>query len=161
MAAHFGIWELRLPSSRAVDEDDDEEDEITEEKEQEISPVILWSPKITEKLKGCREKVVNCSTLVLGFEKVASTFLEANFLCGNNSEVIGVVSQKDNQKDLSAIVKSKNVEKVSFLYYLKKNEDVIFCQCSSHVEENVSFLWSKKVYMKDSLFIKEEIESYS
>lgn len=145
MAAHFGVWELRLPSSRAVDEDDDEEDEITEEREQEISPLILWSPKITESLKGCQEKVVKCSTLVLGFDKVASTFLEAHFLCGNNSEIIGVVSRKGNEKDFSAIVNSKNVEKVSFLYHLKKNQDVVFCRCPSHVEENVSFLWSKKV----------------
>ncbi|XP_031553110.1 proteasome assembly chaperone 1-like [Actinia tenebrosa] len=146
MAAHFGVWELRFPSSRAVDEDDDEEDEITEEKERQISPLILWSPKITESLKDCQENVVKCSTLVLGFDKVASTFLEAHFLCGSNSEIIGAVSRKDNEKDFSSVVKSTNVEKVSFLYRLKKNDDVIFCKCPSHVEENVAFLWSRKVF---------------
>jgi hypothetical protein len=145
MAAEFGLWELKFPSSRAVDEDEEEEDEITAEKEQQTSPLVLWSQKITESLKNSSENVVECSTLVVGFDKVATTFLKAHFLCGENSEVIGVISGKNSHKNFIAVVNSTNTENISFLHRLNKNQDLIVCQCQSHVDEKIAFLWSKKV----------------
>ncbi|KAK3739009.1 hypothetical protein QZH41_010482 [Actinostola sp. cb2023] len=146
MAAAFGLWELRFPSSRAVDEDEDEEDEMTPEKEVELTPSWLWSPKIEEDCGKSSSNVFECSTLVLGVDKVATTFLDAYLLSGGNSEVVGVVSEKHDNKDFSSALKPNTKEKVCIVHRLTQNQDTLVCQCLTHVDENIAFFWTKKLF---------------
>lgn len=146
MAAGFGIWELNLPSSRAVDlDEEDEDDEVTPEKELEFTPACFWSTKFAKSLKDTSSNALDCSTLSLSYGKVPSTFLEAHYLSGNNSEVVGVITEMKEFHDFESVTGSKHKEKNGLFYRLTDNEKCMILQCQTHVDERKAVFWTKKV----------------
>ncbi|XP_032242471.2 proteasome assembly chaperone 1 isoform X2 [Nematostella vectensis] len=143
MVDAFGLWELNFPCSR-VDDDDDEEEQITKEQEEQLCPQFVFSPQFSKDVG--KTEPIECSVLVLGVGEVASTFLEVHFLCGNNSSVAAVISDKKTEKNFEYLVKNLRNKRSSLLHQLTRNNDVMVCQISSHVEQDKVFYWTQKIF---------------
>ena len=140
MAAHFGLWEVNFPSSRAVDFDDDDDEEDTE---RQAEPLFFeWSPSMQKELGDSSS--FNCSLLIVGVDEVASTFLEAHYLTAPN-DTVGLLTAIKVEGDFATTAKSSHVNKGGVLHRLTENPSVVVCLVNGHVPQEKAFSWTEKV----------------
>ncbi|XP_068755553.1 proteasome assembly chaperone 1-like isoform X2 [Montipora capricornis] len=149
MAASFGVWEVRFPSSRAVYDDDEVEDEdpsILEEYSKSI--VFHWAPDVSESFQTSLPR--ECPLLVLAFGEVAATFLEAHLLKAESKILACISSRKENEpnfENLCAVTKSAAN---SCLYRASGHNEAVICHCRNPVPPERAFHWTEKVLKTDS-----------
>lgn len=147
MAAAFGVWELKFPSSRAVYDEEDEEDEelSTSENELKISEFHWISRNINQK-----PSPTHCSLLVLAIGEVGTTFVEAHYLSAGSEIVACISTNKRNEIDFENLSSPSKSDETSRLYRLKTphdNDSAVLCQCPTPVSQEKAFQWTEKVDM--------------
>ena len=147
MAAAFGVWEVKFPSSRAVYDEEDEEDEelSTSENELKISEFHWISRNINQKPSPS-----HCSLLVLAIGEVGTTFVEAHYLSAGSEIVACISTNKRNEIDFENFCSPSKSDETSRLYRLKTphdNDSAVLCQCPTPVSQEKAFQWNEKVDM--------------
>lgn len=146
MAAAFGVWEVRFPSSRAVYDEDDEEDEETSTSEDDSRNLNFhWAPH----LKIDQESpVTECPLMVLAVGEVATTFVEAHYLSAGSEVVACLTSKRGNELEFEKQCNKFKSGDTCFLYRLTTNhDDSVFFQCRTPVPQEKAFHWTEKVCM--------------
>ena len=144
MAADFGLWELRIPSSRAVYEDEDEEDVQATDLEKVLgSPSFNWLPSFVKSV-GNSPANVQCSLLILGVGEVATSFLHAHLLSAGN-ETIGLITEEEKKTNFDDLLPEENMDKCCLIHRLNASQGTVICQTNMHVPAEKSFNWTCKV----------------
>lgn len=145
MAASFGLWELKLPSSRAVYDDEDEEDiQATDLVDLLGSPTFHWLPPLMKYGNGNLTEKLQCSLLVFGVGEVATSFLKAHFLFAG-SEAVGLMTEEKKNGSVEDLGLEENMNKCFLFYRLKANQDTVICQTNMNLPSEKSFNWTCKV----------------
>ena len=138
MAADFGLWELKLPSSRAVYDDEDEENEQPVNLEEILSsPSFHWLPSYVKNIESPTENL-QCSLLVFGIGEVATSFLQAHLLSTENEAIAQLTENRE-------LAQEENLKKCFLFHRLNTNHDTIFCQTNMNLAPEKSFNWTRKV----------------
>ena len=149
MAASFGVWEVKFPSSRAVYDEDDEEDNEESSALEEYSKALTfhWAPKLAESSQAPSPR--KCPLLVLALGEVATTFLEAHFLSAGNKIVACITSKKEKETNFEKLCSASKSPDASCLYRLTSGHDEsVICQCGTPVPQEKAFHWTEKVGQK-------------
>ena len=159
MAASFGVWEVKFPSSRAVYDDEDDEDEDPSMLEEYSKSIAFhWAPHIVGSSQT--SPTSGCPLLVLAVGEVATTFLEAHFLTAGNEIVACITSKKDSDTNFETLCSAAKSTDDSFLYQLTTigHDESVICQCRNPVPQEKAFYWTEKVRRNIraiSAFVKE------
>ena len=149
MAASFGVWEVKFPSSRAVyDDEDDEEEDPSMLEEYSKAIAFHWAPHIVGSSQT--PSLSACPLLVLAVGEVATTFLEAHFLTAGSEIVACITSKKDSDINFENLCSTTKSADGSFLYQLTStgHDESVFCQCRNPVPQEKAFHWTEKVLQK-------------
>lgn len=147
MAASFGVWEVKFPSSRAVyDEDDEEDDDPSVVEEYSKGLAFHWEPHLTESSQA------KCPLLVLSLGEVATAFLEAHYLSGGNKIVACITSKEENETDFEKLCTGSKSDDTNCLYQLTKSghDKSVICQCRTPVPQEKAFHWTEKVSLQEA-----------
>ena len=148
MAAAFGVWEVRFPSSRAVYDDEDEDDEESSTLEDHSRNLQFhWTPHL---VKGDQKlPPTECPLLVLAIGEVATTFVEAHFLSAGSEIVACLTSKKENEVHFEKLCSlSKSGDTCCLHRLTTSHDDSVFCQCRTPVNQEKAFHWTEKVRIK-------------
>lgn len=149
MAASFGVWEVKFPSSRAVYDDEDDEDEDPSMLEEYSKSIVFhWAPHIVGSSQT--SPTSGFPLLVLAVGEVATTFLEAHFLTAGNEVVACITSKKDSDTNFETLCSAAKSADGSFLYQLTTtgHDESVICQCRNPVPQEKAFYWTEKVRQK-------------
>lgn len=145
MAAAFGVWEVKFPSSRAVyDEEDDEEEELSTLENESESAEFHWRPWDVDQ----KPLPSHCSLLVLAIGEVAATFVEAHYLSAGSEIVAYISSKKSDEIDFKKFCSPLKSGETSCLYRLTTQHDddsAVLCQCPTPVPQEKAFHWTEKL----------------
>ena len=146
MAAAFGVWEVRFPSSRAVYDEDDEEDEETSTSEDHSKNLDFhWAPHLK---RDQNSSPTECALMVLAIGEVATTFVEAHYLSAGSEIVACLTSKKGHELDFEKLCNKFKSGDTCCLHRLKTNrDDSVFFQCRMPVPQEKAFHWTEKVRM--------------
>ncbi|XP_068698409.1 proteasome assembly chaperone 1-like isoform X1 [Montipora foliosa] len=145
MAASFGVWEVRFPSSRAVYDDDEDEDEdpsILEEYSKSI--VFHWAPDVSESFQTSLPR--ECPLLVLAFGEVAATFLEAHLLKAESKILACISPRKENEPNFENLCVVTKSAANSCLYRASGHNEAVICHCRNPVPPERAFHWTEKLF---------------
>lgn len=136
------MWEVVYPSSRAVElgvEDDEEEKCIFQSNFS--APVV----RMSNDLQHGGSNKVSCKLLVLAFERISTTFIEAHFI-NNESQIVGLVST-GNTKEICAnsLRQTASSDRTCFIHSAMGSNEVLFCQCKVDVSAEACHNWAKEV----------------
>ena len=150
MAAAFGVWEVRFPSSRAVYDEDEEEDEETSTSEDHSRNLDFhWAPHLK---RDQNSSPTECALMVLAIGEVATTFVEAHYLSTGSEIVACLTSKKGNELDFGKLCNKFKSGDTCCLHRLKTNhDDSVFFQCRMPVPQEKAFHWTEKVRMGKQL----------
>lgn len=141
MAAAFGVWEVKFPSSRAVYDEDDEEDEEHSSEDDLRSLHFHRAPHLDQK-----PSPTECPLLVLAIGEVATTFVEAHFLSAGSEIVACITSKKTNEVDFEKLCSTYKSADTCCLHRLTTSQDdSVLCQCRTTVPQEKAFHWTEKV----------------
>ena len=148
MAASFGVWEVKFPSSRAVYDEEEEEDEesfVLEEYSKAFT--FQWAPHLVESSQTPSRE---CPLLVVALGDVATTFIEAHFLAAGNEIMACMTSRKENEINFEKLCSAKKSADTSCLHRLTTSghEESVLCQCRTPVPQEKAFHWTEKVLQK-------------
>ena len=153
MAAGFGVWEVRFPSSRAVyDEDDEEEEEPSALEDHSRTLHFSWAPHIVKIDK--KPTPTECPLLVLAIGEVATTFVEAHYLSAGSEIVACLTSRKENELNFQKLRSMSKSSDTCCLHRLTTTHDdsAVLCQCRTPVPQDKTFHWTEKVRMRKEFF---------
>lgn len=147
MAAAFGVWEVRFPSSRAVYDEDDEEDEETSTSEDDSRNLHFhWAPHLVK--SDQKSSPTECPLMVLAIGEVATTFVEAHYLSAGSEIVACLTSKKGNEPKFEKLCTKFKSGDTCCLHRLTTNhDDSVFFQCRTPVPQEKAFHWTEKVRM--------------
>ena len=133
------MWEVVYPHSRAVDLDT-EDDEFTDQKNRSSRPIVHLSRKFQN------DSSLSCALLVMAFDRIPTTFIEANFI-NKDSDIVGVVSSGVCKDEIiwNSLKQTSNLDKTCFIYSATNNREILLCQCKVKVSEEISHDWVKEV----------------
>ncbi|KAJ7363691.1 Proteasome assembly chaperone 1 [Desmophyllum pertusum] len=142
MAAAFGVWEIKFPSSRAVYDEDDEEDEEHSSEDDLRSLHFHRAPHLDQK-----PSPTECPLLVLAIGEVATTFVEAHFLSAGSEIVACITSKKTNEVDFEKLCSTYKSADTCCLHRLTTSQDdSVLCQCRTTVPQEKAFHWTEKLF---------------
>lgn len=153
MAAGFGVWEVRFPSSRAVYDEDDEEDEEPCTLEDHSGTLNFhWAPHIVK--RDQKPTPTECPLLVLAIGEVATTFVEAHYLSAGSEIVACLTSKKENEVNFEKLCSIPKSSDTCCLYRLTTTHDdsAVLCQCRTPVPQDKAFHWTEKVRTRKEFF---------
>lgn len=139
------MWEVVYPSSRAVElgEEDDEEEKCVFHSNFS-TPVVRMSNDLQHGLHGGSNKV-SCKMLVLAFERISTTFIEAHFI-NNESQIVGLVSSGNTKESCAnSLRQTASSDKTCFINSAIDSNDVLFCQCKVDVSAETCHNWANEV----------------
>lgn len=153
MAAAFGVWEVRFPSSRAVYDEEDEEDEETSTSEDDSRNLnFYWAPNPKGDQKS---SLTECPLMVLAIGEVATTFVEAHYLSAGSEIVACLTSKKGKEIEFEKLCNKFKSGDTCCLHQLPTNhDDSVFLQCRTPVAQEKAFHWTEKVRMGNSCINK-------
>jgi hypothetical protein len=137
------MWEVVYPTSRAVElgaEDDEEEKCVFQNTF--TTPVV----RLCNELQS-EDKTVSCKLLVLAFDRIPTTFIEAHFI-NNKSQIVGVVSSaniKDGCSVTNSLRQTGRSDKTCFIHSTFGSNEVLFCQCKVDVSAESCHNWANEV----------------
>lgn len=151
MAAAFGVWEVRFPSSRAVyDEDDEEDEEISTSEDDSNNLNFHWAPHLK---RDQNSSPTECPLMVLAIGEVATTFVEAHYLSAGSEIVACLTSKKGNEVEFEKLCNKFKSDDTCCLHRLKTNhDDSVFLQCGTPVPQEKAFHWTEKVRMGEQFY---------
>ena len=137
------MWEVVYPTSRAVElgAEDDEEDKCLVQSN--ISPPVVC---ISNDLKNSG-KTVKCKLLVMAFERIPTTFIEANFI-NSESQIVGLVSSgnlKEGCIVMNSLRQTNISDKTCFIHSAIGLKEVLFCQCKVDISAEACHSWANEV----------------
>ena len=147
MAAGFGVWEVKFPSSRAVyDDDDDEDDDSSILEEYSKSIFFHWAPDIVEcsHTPSPREYPL----LVIAIGEVATTFLEAHVSAEETKVLACLSSKKDTETNFESVCFTTKATGDSPFFRVTASDHkdpVVICHCRRPVSPEKAFYWTEKV----------------
>lgn len=149
MAAGFGVWEVKFPSSRAVyDDDDDEDDDSSILEEYSKSIFFHWAPDIVESSHTPSPR--EYPLLVIAIGKVATTFLEAHVSAEETKVLACLSSKKDNETNFESVCFTTKATGDSPFFRVTSTasdhkDPVVICHCRRPVSPEKAFYWTEKV----------------
>ena len=136
------MWEVVYPSSRTVELGaEDEEEEKCVFQSNFSTPVVRMSNDLQH---GSSNKV-SCKMLVLAFERISTTFIEAHFI-NNESQIAGLVSTGNTKKSYAnSLRQTASSDRTCFIHSAMDSNEVLFCQCKVDVSAEACHNWAKEV----------------
>ena len=137
------MWEVVYPTSRAVElgaEDDEEEKCIFQN--HFTTPIVRMSNELQNK-----DKTVFCKLLVLAFDRIPTTFIEAHFI-NNESQIVGLVSSgniKEGDVVANSLQQTAISDKTCFIHSANGSNEVLFCQSKVDVPTEACHNWANEV----------------
>ena len=137
------MWEVVYPTSRAVELDaEDDEEEKCMVQSNFTTPIVRLSHELQSD-----GKTVSCKLLVLAFERISTTFIEAHFL-NNESQIVGLVSSgniKEGCTVTNSLRQTASSDKTCFMHSADGSHEVLFCQCKIDVPPEACHNWANEV----------------
>ena len=147
MAAAFGVWEVRFPSSRAVYDDDDEDEETCTSEDDSRNFHFHWAPHLKRDQKS---SPTESPLMVLAIGEVATTFVEAHFLSAGSEILACLTSKKGSELEFDKLCNKFKSGDTCCLHRLTTNhDDSVFFQCRTPVRQEKAFHWTEKVRMEE------------
>ncbi|XP_028411457.1 proteasome assembly chaperone 1-like [Dendronephthya gigantea] len=138
------MWEVVDPSSRAVElgaEDEEEEKCVCQSKSSK--PVL----RLSNEVQDC-DKKVSCQLLVLAFERIPTSFIQAHFM-NSDTRIVGVVSSgKERCHVNNSLLQTASSDKTCFIHSTTGPNKVLFCQCKVDILPEACHNWANEVLSK-------------
>ena len=137
------MWEVVYPTSRAVELGvEDVEEEKCLFKDSFTTSVVRLSNELQSE-----GETVSCKLLVLAFDRIPTTFIEAHFI-NNKSQIVGVVSSanvKERCPVSNSLRQTARSDKTCFIHSTHGSNEVLFLQCKVDVSVDSCHNWANEV----------------